>query len=70
MSNKDLAAKWREQYGYTGGVVVIFGGEVQGWVNELRNPEQWQPGCVAIDEQGQQWIAVGGNARDGAERWA
>jgi hypothetical protein len=26
-------------------------GQVQSWVNELRNPEHWQPGCVAIEEQ-------------------
>lgn len=65
------ANRWRNQNGYTGrgGVVVLFGGEVQGWCNQLRNPEHWQPGCVAVDECGNRWIAVGGNSKDGATCW-
>lgn len=66
-----IANHWRNQRGYTGrgGVVVLFFGEVQGWCNQLRNPEHWQPGCIAIDEQGNHWTAIGGNARDGAVEW-
>lgn len=68
---KTLAKKWRAKNGCTGkgGVIVVCDGEVQGWVNELRNPESWQPGCVAIDENGCKWIAAGGNAYDGAQSW-
>ncbi|WP_235993901.1 hypothetical protein [Paraburkholderia solitsugae] len=52
MTLLEIARRWREQNGYAGrgGVIVLFHGEVQSWVNELRNREQWQPGCVAIDE--------------------
>ena len=66
------AQEWREEYGYTGkgGVVVLWAGEAQGWLCELRAPHRWQPGCVAVDEDGNEWVAVGGNQNSGAERWA
>ncbi len=65
------AARWRKARNYTGkdGVVVIFNGEVQGWVNELRDPQHWQAGCVAVAEDGNEWITVGGNCQDGADSW-
>jgi len=67
----DAAQQWRVKFGYVGrgGVIVLFDGDAQGWVNELRNPEHWRPGCVAVDEVGCSWIAVGGNERDGAKAW-
>ncbi len=52
------------------GVVVINrSGEACGWVNCLRDPSHWEPGCRAVDVNGSQWLAVGGNDYDGAERW-
>ncbi len=71
MSLTDEARRWREQWGYVGrgGVVVLFEGKAQGWVNELRNPDHWQPGCVAFDEQGRSWTTIAGNERDGALMW-
>lgn len=67
----EIARSWREQNGYVGrgGVIVLFDGKVQSWVNELRNPEHWQPGCVAIDEQDRSWTTIAGNQRDGALMW-
>lgn len=71
--HENLAAvkNWRERRGYVGkgGVVVVFEGDVQSWVNELRNPDDWQPGCVAIDEQGKSWTAIGGDPYVGALMW-
>lgn len=71
--NTDVRAakQWREHNGYDGrgGVVVLYHGEVQGWCNELRNPEHWQPGCVAVDECGGQWVSTGGGAHEGATHW-
>ena len=73
MMTNDVAAarRWRQQWGYVGrgGVVVLFGGEVQSWVNELRKPERWQPGCVAVDENGKSWTAVAGTESTGALMW-
>lgn len=61
----------REQRGYigTGGGVVVFDGDVQSWNNELRNPDDWQPGCVAVDEKGKSWTAIAGDAYAGALMW-
>ncbi len=67
-----IATSWRQQFSggqYAGGVVVIYQGEVQGWLNELRTPQSWAPGCIAVDAQCNQWQAVGGNAYDGAAGW-
>ncbi|XRQ26719.1 hypothetical protein ACPWZ6_26300 (plasmid) [Ralstonia pseudosolanacearum] len=71
MFEADLARQWRKEHGYhgRGGVVVLFQGEVQGWVSKLRNPERWQPGCVAIDEQDKSWTTIAGNERNGALMW-
>lgn len=65
------ARHWRKTSGYDGrgGVVVLLAGAVQSWVNELRNPEDWQPGCVAVAEDGSTWTAIAGNAQDGALMW-
>lgn len=52
-----------------GGVIVIHNRKVQGWVNELRNPESWVAGCIAIDADGHQYRATGGDDYNGAERW-
>jgi len=66
-----LATTWREENGCTGkaGVVIFFDGEVQGWCNELRDPQHWQPGCIAVDEDGRGWVAVGGTNYMGADSW-
>ena len=71
MEDLQTAQEWRACRGYTGrgGVVVVFDGIAQGWVNELRNPEAWRPGCVAVDEIGSSWLAIGGNDQDGASNW-
>jgi hypothetical protein len=71
MSAQGAARQWREKNGYVGrgGVVVLFNGEVQGWVNELRNPDHWRPGCIAIDELGRSWTTIAGTERHGALMW-
>lgn len=67
-----IAKKWRIENGYKnkGGVIVFFNSIVNGWVNELRDPKSWQPGCIAVDESGNQWMATGGNAYNGAAVWS
>lgn len=71
LANVVSALCWRKEYGYVGrgGVIVVFEGKGQSWVNELRNPEHWQPGCVAVDESGNTWTAIGGDEQDGSATW-
>lgn len=66
-----IASRWRSTNGYTdkGGVIILHEKKVQGWVNKLRNPESWMPGCIAVKENGDCYVAQGGNRYDGAERW-
>lgn len=68
---KKQAVKWRAENGYSEklGVVIFANNELQGWCNELRDPEHWQPGCIAIDEFGLCYEAKGGNAQNGATSW-
>ncbi|BBO73138.1 hypothetical protein DSCW_05550 [Desulfosarcina widdelii] len=64
------AEKFPKKVGPPGkGVVIFFGGKPSSWVNELRSPDHWEPGCIAIDEHGRQWKTVGGNNQDGARTW-
>lgn len=63
------AKNFRSETGYAGGVVLFFDGEIYGWKNELRDPQAEKPGVIAIDESGSQWVARGGCAYFGAERW-
>lgn len=65
------ARRYREKESLLGkgGVVVFFQGEVQGWMNHLRNPDHWQPGCIAVDEQGHMWTTIAGSERAGALMW-
>jgi len=52
------------------GVVVIYNGEVSGWMNELRDPHKWLAGCYAVDPQGNQYRAFGGDKYNGATAWS
>lgn len=51
------------------GVVVIFKGQAAGWMDSLRDPQGWEPGCFAVDADGNQWQAAGGDSYSGAEAW-
>ena len=65
------AKDWRDNNGYNGkgGVVVICEDQVQGWVNALRDPQHWMPGCIAIAEDGTCYKATGGDDQNGAVFW-
>lgn len=71
---RQAAAKYRqdsEERGHSrkGGVVVLFNGQVAGWMDKLRDPQGWEPGCVALDDFGNAWEAIGGDSYNGAEDW-
>ncbi len=65
-----VARRYRDDLSAGHGVVIINrDGQVCGWMDCLRNPSHWEPGCRAVDVNGSQWLAAGGNDYDGAERW-
>lgn len=51
------------------GVVIFHHSKIQGWRSSLRNPEHWVPGCIAITNAGDAFIATGGNPQSGATSW-
>ncbi len=51
------------------GVVVMYQAEVSGWMDRLRDPQHWMPGCVAVLADGSAFVARGGNDYDGAQEW-
>ena len=36
-----LASRWRQESKRTGGLVVVYRGDVQGWIDTLRDPQNW-----------------------------
>lgn len=62
------ANEYRQLCSNSAGVVVFYNGEVQGWCNELRNPESWRPGCIAVSED-RQYVAFGGDDYNAALQW-
>jgi hypothetical protein len=67
----DVARRRREENGDIGrgGVIVRFDGEVNSWVNTQHNPDRWQPGFIAVDEEGRTRTTIAGNQNDGALMW-
>ncbi len=57
----------RDTYLQHGLVVLKQTGRVSGWMNELRNPQGWEPGCYAVDINGSVWRTNGGNSHNGAK---
>lgn len=67
------AAQWRENEGERdtnrAGVVLVFQGAAYGWKNVLRDPQHERPGAIAVDADGNAWIACGGDDYNGARVW-
>ncbi|CAI2030793.1 MULTISPECIES: antirestriction protein ArdR [Serratia] len=65
-----VAEKWRREHPeHVNGVVLVWNNEAYGWKNELRDPNQEQPGAYAVDINNNVFIAEGGNDYDGAKCW-
>lgn len=66
---KELAQAYREENNRPGGVVIIFNGKAGGWMDRLRESQHWELGCIAVDTDGNQFLAVGGDPYNGAKEW-
>lgn len=51
------------------GVALFFDAEIYGWKDKVRNPESEKPNAIAIDANGNQWVAKGGDDYNGAKEW-
>ncbi|MBW1246701.1 antirestriction protein ArdR [Pseudomonas tolaasii] len=68
---RKIASEWRQNnQEHTGGIVCIWERSAYCWKNELRDPNHERPGVYAVLEDGQVFIAEGGNYQNGAEQWA
>lgn len=65
----EQASAYRRDENATGGIVLVWAGQVYGWKNELRDPHSERPGALAISADGLVWLASGGNDQDGAKSW-
>ena len=52
-----------------GCAVVNKQGLVAGWMDMLRSPNHWEPGCIAVMDDGTCYVARGGDAYHGADLW-
>ncbi len=64
-----IANEYRAESGRAGGAVLIYNNEVTGWQDELRDPQHWIPGCLAVIGEGRVYLAVGGTNQLGAKAW-
>lgn len=66
-----VAKEWRQRWNETGtgGVVIVYEGQVQGFTNTLRHPSAWPQGTWAVEENGRCFIAVGGDDTEYGEEW-
>lgn len=61
--------KWRQENERPTGAVVVYEGEIAGWMDSVRDPNHWCPGCLAFGSNGGIWRAVGGDDYNGARGW-
>ncbi|MDE9686627.1 antirestriction protein ArdR [Citrobacter freundii] len=68
MDHVGIAKVWRQrnQEHADSGVVLIWDGEAYGWKNVLRDPQHERPGAIAVDAEGNMFIAEGGNDYEGS----
>jgi len=67
--NQLQANIYRQKYNVTGGVVIFYNNEIQGWKLELGEPKRWRPGCFAYDTNSSIWRSSGGAYYSGATEW-
>lgn len=51
------------------GFVIIYNNQAVSWMSTLHDPARQSPGCIAINNAGEQWIATGGDDYHGAREW-
>lgn len=64
-----VAQDYRDAWGHEGGYIVLCDGVPQVWKPFLDGASSWEPGCIAIDEDGHKWVAAGGDEHRGSLRW-
>ena len=61
--------QFREYWGHKEGFVVVSPSNTIGGHMKDLSYTDWFPGSIAVDKDGNKWIAVGGDNQNGAERW-
>lgn len=66
---RTIATDFRDTWAKTEGYIVIFEGEVSGWISGLHSSSDWRPGAIAVSADGDIYQAQGGNDSEGALSW-
>lgn len=74
MTLAEIAKAWRleleqQDHRASSGVVLIYAGKVYGWKDRLRDAGHERPGAVAVDTDGHEFTAEGGDDYNGAKCW-
>ena len=63
------AYRYERPFMWSRGAVITYMGNVNGWRDEVRNPEDFCPGCLAFTANEEVYEARGGNDQHGAKEW-
>lgn len=63
------AYRYERPFMWNKGAVITYMGNVTGWRDELRNPEDFLPGCLAFTADEEVYEARGGDNHSGAREW-
>ena len=65
----ESAKVFRRERNHQSGYVIFFDDEIAGWTQYLDLPSAWVPGCIAVDDAGNEYCATGGDEQSGALSW-
>jgi hypothetical protein len=63
------AYRYKRPFMLNEGAVITYMGNVTGWRDAVRDPQDFCPGCLAFTANGEIWETIGGNDQHGANAW-
>ena len=63
------AYRYERPFMWNRGAVITYMGNVTGWRDAVRDPQDFCPGCLAFTANGEIWETIGGNDQHGDKEW-